>query len=86
VAVLAINADREAAHDLAAPLPSSRYTLSAKDLLGESVELNGSQLKLGAQDVLPKMTGKPAPAGPLALAPASITFLAFPNADNASCR
>ncbi len=86
VALLAINADREASHDLAAPLPSSRYTLTAKELLGNSVELNGTELKLGAQDALPKMTGKPAPAGPIALAPASITFLAFPNAGNASCR
>jgi hypothetical protein len=86
VALLAINADREASHDLAAPLPSSRYTLTARELLGNSVELNGSELKLGAQDALPKMTGKPAPAGPIALAPASITFLAFPNAGNASCR
>jgi hypothetical protein len=86
VSLLAINADRETSHDLAAPLPSDRYTLTAKDLLGTSVELNGSELKLGAHDALPKMTGKPARAGEMTLAPASITFLAFPNAGNASCR
>ena len=51
-----------------------------------SVELNGSPLKLGVHDALPEMKSKPAPAGPVTLAPASITFLAFPNAGNASCR
>jgi hypothetical protein len=86
VALLAINADRDAPHDLAAPLVSERYTLTAKDLPGSSVELNGSELKLGAQDALPKMAGKPAKAGRVTLAPASITFLAFPGAGNASCR
>jgi hypothetical protein len=86
VAVLAINADREASHDLATAAASERYTLTAKDLVGTSVELNGSELKLGGGDALPKMTGIAASAGVVKLAPASITFLAFPNAANASCR
>jgi hypothetical protein len=86
VALMAINADREASYDLAAPLPSDRYTMTAKDLLGTSVELNGSELTLGANDALPKMTGASTRAGRVTLAPASITFLAFPNAGNASCR
>jgi hypothetical protein len=85
VALLAINTDREASHDLASPIPSERYTLTAKDLLGTSVELNGSELKLGAQDAMPKITGKRSGAGQVTLAPATITFLAFPNAGNASC-
>jgi heparanase len=86
VALLAINADRGAAHDLAVPANAERYTLTAGDLLGNRVDLNGNELKLGANDTLPAITGTPAPAGPLNLAPASITFLAFPNAGNASCR
>ena len=86
VALLAINADREASHDLAVPIRSDRYTLTAKDLLDSRVDLNGRELEIGAHDELPGMTGAPAPAGQLTLAPASITFLAFPEAGNASCR
>jgi hypothetical protein len=48
--------------------------------------LNGSELKLGAGDALPKINGKPAAAGQMTLAPASITFVAFPKAQNASCQ
>jgi hypothetical protein len=81
VALLAINVDREASHDFEAPMQSERYTLTAKGLVDTRVELN-----LGAHDALPEMTGKPTHAGQVKLAPASITFLAFPNAGNASCR
>jgi hypothetical protein len=86
VALLAINTDREAAHDLMTPVAAGRYTLAAKDLMETSVELNGAVLKLGVHDALPEMKSKPAPAGTVTLAPATITFLAFPNAGNASCR
>jgi hypothetical protein len=86
VALLAINTDRQASHQFTASLPSDGYTLTARDLLGTSVELNGSQLELGPHDDLPKMTGKGIGAGQVTLAPASITFLAFPSAGNASCQ
>lgn len=85
VALLAINAGRTASHEIAAPA-AERYTLTAKDLMETSVELNGSELKLGADDALPEMTGQPTKAGRVEFAPASITFLAFPDAGNASCR
>ncbi|HUV71196.1 MAG TPA: hypothetical protein VMW15_16170 [Terracidiphilus sp.] len=86
VTLLAINADREAAQTLAIPTGAERYTLTAKDLMGSQVELNGSELKLGAGDELPKVKGQTVRAGEVRLAPASITFLAFPGAENASCR
>jgi len=86
VALLAINADRTASHEIDVPAASEAYTLTAKDLMGTSVELNGSELKLGAGDALPQISGKPTKAGPVEFAPASITFLAFPDAGNASCR
>lgn len=38
------------------------------------------------QDALPAMIGSPVSAGQVKLPTASITFLAFPNARNASCR
>jgi heparanase 1 len=86
VALLAINADRTASHAIEVPAASEKYSLTAKDLMGTSVELNGSELKLGADDALPQITGKPTKAGQVEFAAASITFLAFPDAGNASCR
>jgi hypothetical protein len=86
VTLLAVNTDRDAAHELKVDGKSERYTLTAKDLLGSEVQLNGAELKLDANDTLPKIKGQKMPAGAIALAPASITFLAFPSASNASCQ
>jgi hypothetical protein len=86
VALLAINTDRTAAQELALPLASVRYTLSATDLLGSRVDLNGRELKLGAGDILTQITGEPAKPGTVQLEPATITFLAIPNGASASCR
>ena len=46
VALLAINTDAGAAHELAIPLQADRYTLTAKDAMDSRVDLNGSELKL----------------------------------------
>jgi heparanase len=86
VALLVINTDRRAPLSLNLPAAATRYTLSAPDLLQSSVELNGRELKLGADDSLPQLTGTPTQAGNLTFAPASITFLALPKANNAACR
>lgn len=86
VAVLAINADKTASQTLAISAGAEKYTLTASDLLDSQVELNGSELKLGTGDALPKLDGQSVHAGPVTFAPASITFLAFPKAGNASCR
>jgi hypothetical protein len=86
VALLAINADRTAAQELDVPTASERYTLTATDLMDNKVELNGNELKLGSNGDLPQLTGKPQSSGHVPFAPASITFLAIPNAGNASCR
>lgn len=86
VALLAINLDRTADQSLQLGSSVERYTLSATDLLGTSVELNGTELRLGNDDVLPQISGEPSPAGPIALPPASITFLTFENAGNSACK
>jgi heparanase 1 len=85
VTLLAINADRIASQNLDIPAKSERYTLTAKDLLGNKVELNGSELKLEANGDLPQLAGKPQSSGRVTFAPASITFLAIANAENAAC-
>ncbi len=65
---------------------SERYTFTAQDLMSQQIQLNGSELKLGDSEALPELTGAPAPAGKITFAPASITFLALPSAQNASCQ
>jgi heparanase len=86
VALLAINADRTTASSLAVPVAGQRYTLTAKDLMDKQVELNGADLRLGADDALPELQGTSTKSGTIAFAPASITFLALPMAHNASCQ
>ena len=67
-------------------MPSQRYTLTAENLEDTRVQLNGTALELDAEDALPKMMGIGTAAGPITFAPASITFLGFEKAENASCR
>jgi len=40
----------------------------------------------GVDDALPELKGAPTPSGKITLAPASISFLALPEAHNASCQ
>lgn len=86
VTLLAINADKTEAQTIAIPTGAERYSMTAADLLSSTVELNGSELRLGTGDRLPNMKGVATHAGQVTFAPASITFLALPKADNASCR
>jgi len=86
VALLAINNSRTDTHALQVPLGADRYTLTAKTLEDQGVQLNGETLALQSNDELPSMAPARIPAGTVTLAPASITFLAIPDAANASCR
>ncbi len=86
VALLVINNDQDAARTLRIPTAVRRYTLSASPLRSARVQLNGAELKLGANDVLPDLPGVPVPAGDLSFDPATITFLALPGAGNKDCK
>jgi heparanase len=85
VALVAINADKETAHELALPAQSMRYTLSSGDLMSPTVQLNGTELTLTAGGDLPIINGMTQSAGPATLAPASITFFALSAAHNEAC-
>ena len=85
VALLVINTDRNAPHSLKIANASERYTLDAASLQYATVRLNGNTLALGSEDRVPHLTGAPASAGILTMAPATITFLAVPVAANAAC-
>ncbi|MFL6673245.1 MAG: hypothetical protein ACJ8LG_08145 [Massilia sp.] len=87
VALLVINNDKVAPRTIASPVPALRYTLAALgDLESRRVQLNGNELRLGEGDTLPDLIGAPTPAGSQVFAPATITFLALPDAQNNACR
>jgi Glycosyl hydrolase family 79, N-terminal domain len=86
VTLLVINNDRNDARMLRLPDASERYTLDAESLQDVAVRLNGSILSLGDGDALPRLDGVKMPAGPITLAPATISFLAIPEAGNSACR
>ena len=86
VALLLLNTDKAATRTAILPRGARRHTLSSTDRLSRRVELNGAELKLGADDTLPDLAGPPISPGPLTLAPATINFVTVPGAGNSSCR
>ena len=86
VVLLALNTSKTNSQTIQVPTTSESYNLTARELTDRVVFLNGSILKLGVNDSLPELEGTATPAGKITFAPASITFLAFPNAHNASCQ
>jgi hypothetical protein len=86
VSVLAINASRHASSTLALSHPAERYTLHAARLQDAAVQGNGEMLTLTADDELPRLDARAMAAGAMRLAPATITFLTFPDAANPACR
>jgi hypothetical protein len=86
VALLAINNSREGAEAFELPMAGQRYTLSAKHIQAEEVQLNGRLLKVAANGEVPRLEGESMKGGRVELAPLTITFLAIPDAGNASCR
>lgn len=86
VAIMAINTDAAQAKSISVPVAAQRYTLSSADLQSPTVQLNGATLELTGDGQLPQLDGAPTAAGDLTLDPATITFLAMPEASNAACR
>jgi heparanase len=86
VALLVLNTDKAASQTLTLPTTAERYTLGATDALSRHVQLNGAELSLDRNGDLPRLSGLPAAAGDISLAPATITYLAVPKAGNSACR
>lgn len=85
VTVLAINLG-EAPAALAVSSRAQVYALTAPELQSKTVRLNGEPLALRPGDRMPRIAPVQLKAGPVALAPASINFIALPQAKNPSCR
>ena len=86
VALLVLNTNKTDAQSIQLPAAAERYSLTAHNLTDRVVLLNGSELRLGAEDALPTLKGTATPSGIITFAPVSITFLALPDAHNASCK
>jgi heparanase 1 len=85
VVLLAINNDRSTAKAITVPVTSVQYALTAPQLEGARVDLNGMELTLGAGDSIPQLKGVEVQPGAVALPAASITFLVIRDSHNASC-
>lgn len=85
VAVVLLNLDQSQSRSITTRTSGVRYTLTASSLLSKSVDLNGRALEASAEGSLPKIEGVAFKTGTLEVPPASITFMAFPRADNLSC-
>ena len=86
VTLLAINTNHARSESLDLGAASERYTLSARSLDEGRVQVNGRDMALGPGDQVPALVPIRAAAGRVELAPASITFLAVPEAGNPICR
>ena len=86
VALLVINNDRNSSRTLSIPVAGERYTLSSSDLESKTVQLNGAELTLGTGDELPVLAGIPVEVGSVEFRPATITFIALPQAGNEACQ
>lgn len=84
VALLAINLDERSGRSLQLPAAAELFTLRQGRTPAET-SLNGSPLTLGPDDSFPALRGTPVNAGRLQLPPASVNYLTFPAAGNASC-
>jgi hypothetical protein len=86
VALLVVNADGQQVHEFTLIPEAQRYTLTANQLQDRAVQLNGKTLELNSDSDVPEFVGQRTRTGRISFAPASITFLAIPNASNSSCR
>jgi len=86
VTLLVINNDRNTARTLTLPTRSERYTLDAAALQDITVRLNGKALTPEYAISSAPLPGTKTAAGRLTFAPATISFLAIPEAGNRACR
>lgn len=86
VTLLVLNTSRTASLALDIKGAGQRYTLSADQIDGKDVKLNGKILALGPHDILPALTPVGVKSGEQHFAPATISFLVVPGANNPACR
>jgi heparanase len=79
ITFLLLNTNKEST-SFAVPSNAEQYTLTSAKLESETVQLNGQELKLDA-DELPVLKGKPIKSGDVSLPPTSISFFTIADAN-----
>ena len=79
ITLLVLNTNKEST-TINIPANGEQYTLTSNELHSDTVQLNGQELKLSDDEMLPTIKGKKANAGNVKLPSASITFITFENA------
>ncbi|HET7885856.1 MAG TPA: hypothetical protein VFL62_06500 [Bradyrhizobium sp.] len=85
VVLLVINNDAQGSHELMLAAPAARFTLDAETLQDSAVRLNGTLLNPDAVDRLSDLAGIATGPGAMKFAPATISFMAMPDAKNRNC-
>lgn len=85
VALLVLNMDGASEALLKLPVAGERYSLSSPDIFGQTVLLNGKELRVGPDGTVPSIHGEPSHPGTTKFAPLTITFIEMPSAGNQNC-
>ncbi len=85
VALVALNTDAEHEHTVVLPVAAERFTLTPSGLTSTKTLLNRAELKVEADGSVGLLRPDHVAAGPVRLAPASITFLVVGSAGNKAC-
>jgi hypothetical protein len=86
VTLVALNLNRTKQQKFIVPGDATSYTLTAPDLMGHEVELNGKTMEVAANGDVPAPKGIPTAKGELRLPVASITFFTIAGANNPACK
>jgi heparanase 1 len=87
--LLALNLDAHHSERLSLPRvgsPAQLYLVTAPQLLGRQVRLNGRTLQVGRGGAVPETRGKALGATSTTLPPASYAFVTLPGVGPAACR
>jgi len=85
VTLLALNTDTANDQVVTLPLPAQRFTISAPELTSANVLVNGAAPKVAPDGTVEILKRDAVKAGPVRLAPATVTFLIIPAAHNQHC-
>jgi heparanase len=85
VTLMVLNMDKASEAFLKLPVAGERYSLSSPDIFGQTVLLNGNELRVGPDGTVPSIHGEASKPGTTKFPPLTITFVEMPSAGNQQC-
>ena len=85
VTLMVLNMDKTSEALLKLPVAGERYSLSSTDIFGQTVLLNGKELRAGPDGTVPSIHGEASKPGTTKFPPLTITFVEMPSAGNQQC-